>query len=58
LQGSARIGIFQAAGNKSFFRQQSVYEGLKKQARNKGVSSQYQAPDGGRDGFPPAQENF
>jgi len=51
LQGSARIGIFQVAGNKSFFRQRSVYEALEKQARNKGVSSQYQAPDGGGDGF-------
>jgi len=51
LQGSARIGIFQVAGDKSFFRQRSVYEALEKQARNKGVSSQYQAPDGSRGGF-------
>jgi len=35
LQGSARIGIFQVAGDKSFFRQRSVYEALEKQAWNK-----------------------
>ena len=56
LQGSARIGIFQVSGDKSFFRQRSVYEALEKQARNKGVSSQYQAPDGSREGFSPAPE--
>jgi tetratricopeptide (TPR) repeat protein len=58
LQGSARIGTFQVVGDKSFFRQLSVYEALEKQARNKRVSSRYQAPDGGFDGLSPPQTKW
>ena len=39
LQGSANIGVFQVTGDKSLFRQQSVYEGLE----NKRGTRAYQA---------------
>jgi hypothetical protein len=50
FQESAGVEIFQAIGNKFFFRQQSVYGAVEKQARNRGVSGHYQAPDGGDNG--------